>query len=234
VSPTANGRFWRWYAKVYDLIWDSTLTAALCERAFGDLPTRRTAVDLGCGTGLTSRPLTDAGCEVVGVDLSADMLAIAERSGRVARTMLGDAASTGLPPHAFDIVVACNLLHLHPDPNAVLAEMSRLAAPGGAIVCSWPSNRASLTGTFVREVRSGRPVMDAGRALALRTAVGIGGLLTRARLHPSGVVDAAVSQWARACGATRVAWQEVMSSAVVAVFRTMPMPQPLGRATAPS
>lgn len=37
----------------------------------------RTIVDLGCGTGNIALPLAERGCHVVGIDLSADMLAIA-------------------------------------------------------------------------------------------------------------------------------------------------------------
>lgn len=39
----------------------------------------RTVVDLGCGTGSITIPLVNAGFEVTGIDLSADMLAVARR-----------------------------------------------------------------------------------------------------------------------------------------------------------
>src|SRR5215831_1554392 len=36
-------------------------------------------VDLGCGSGLWARRLTDAGYSVLGIDLSADMIALARK-----------------------------------------------------------------------------------------------------------------------------------------------------------
>ena len=39
----------------------------------------KTVVDLGCGTGSITIPLVNAGFEVIGIDLSADMLAVARR-----------------------------------------------------------------------------------------------------------------------------------------------------------
>src|SRR3712207_2138476 len=43
----------------------------------GALPAPGRVVELGCGSGISTRLLAEAGHEVVGVDLSADLLAIA-------------------------------------------------------------------------------------------------------------------------------------------------------------
>ncbi|MER6125399.1 class I SAM-dependent methyltransferase [Streptomyces sp. NPDC001795] len=51
---------------------------AAVEWLIGSLPTGSRVLDLGCGTGLpTARRLTEAGFEVVGVDLSGGMVALA-------------------------------------------------------------------------------------------------------------------------------------------------------------
>jgi trans-aconitate methyltransferase len=51
--------FWRWYAAVYDLIWDSDSVAAVYESLLDELPQSGVAVDLGCGTGLSRAALVE-------------------------------------------------------------------------------------------------------------------------------------------------------------------------------
>jgi SAM-dependent methyltransferase len=46
---------------------------------------RGTIVDLGCGSGILAREMTDAGYDVLGIDLSSAMLALARRRAPVAR-----------------------------------------------------------------------------------------------------------------------------------------------------
>jgi SAM-dependent methyltransferase len=57
-------------------------------------------VDLGCGSGIWARALVDAGFEVVGVDVSADMLAIARERAPEARFVHASLLDAELPPCA--------------------------------------------------------------------------------------------------------------------------------------
>lgn len=54
-------------------------------------------VDLGCGSGIWARELADAGYDVLGIDLSEDMLAIASRRVPEARFMRASAFDADLP-----------------------------------------------------------------------------------------------------------------------------------------
>jgi ubiquinone/menaquinone biosynthesis C-methylase UbiE len=56
---------------------DYRLWAALCEKLFSDL-NGKTILDLACGTGRLSFMLADRGFEVIGADISCEMLAVAE------------------------------------------------------------------------------------------------------------------------------------------------------------
>lgn len=195
--------FWGAYALVYDLIWDSPLTRATGERvcraaarARGAAP--REAVDLGCGTGLAARALSEAGSSVAGVDASAAMLARASRRRRLARAVRADAAATGLPAASADAVVASNLLHLHPDPAAVLDEARRVLRPGGVVACAWPAHDLTTAGLLAADLRSGRSLLRSVLALAVREAVDVAGALARARRWTGAEVAALVGDWARA------------------------------------
>ena len=55
-------------------------------------------IDLGCGTGILARRLTDAGYEVQGVDLSADMLRIARSHAPRAKFVRGSLFDAELRP----------------------------------------------------------------------------------------------------------------------------------------
>jgi SAM-dependent methyltransferase len=69
-------------ARIHDEGYGDFARAAACELQ-RRLPPGGRVVELGCGTGISSEILTNAGYDVLGVDLSADMLAIArERAPR--------------------------------------------------------------------------------------------------------------------------------------------------------
>jgi SAM-dependent methyltransferase len=97
------------------------------------------AIDLGCGPSGILELLCDrvgpAG-RVVGLDLDPDLLALARGFAREhglanVEIMEGDARRTGFPASSFDLVHARTLLVNLPDPATVVAEMARLAKPGG-------------------------------------------------------------------------------------------------------
>ncbi|MEU5085280.1 class I SAM-dependent methyltransferase [Streptomyces sp. NPDC021356] len=102
------------------------------------LPAGARVLDLGCGTGVpTARRLTRAGLDVVGVDLSAGMLALARARVPGARFHQADIADIG--PHGpvglgrFDAVAAFfSLLMLgRAEIPAALASVRELLAPKG-------------------------------------------------------------------------------------------------------
>jgi ubiquinone/menaquinone biosynthesis C-methylase UbiE len=97
------------------------------------------AIDIGCGPHgvldlLAERVLP--GGRVVGLDSDPTHVAMAaalarERGWDGVEVFVGDARHTGLPDGGFDLVHARTVLVTVPDPVPVLAEMVRLARPGG-------------------------------------------------------------------------------------------------------
>ena len=98
-------------------------------------------VDLGSGTGLSSRWAAGWAASVVGVEPSDDMRRVAEsRAPANCRFVAAFAHRTGLPAASADLVLAVQAFHWM-DPGPTLDEVARLLRPGGvfaAVDCDWP------------------------------------------------------------------------------------------------
>ena len=100
------------------------------------------ALDLCCGTGDLALELVQRGAEVVGLDFSGAMLEIAEkRRLKTLKSQIsnlkfiqGDAQQIPFPDHSFDIVTVGYGLRNLTNWEAGLAEMYRVAKPGGRLV----------------------------------------------------------------------------------------------------
>jgi demethylmenaquinone methyltransferase/2-methoxy-6-polyprenyl-1,4-benzoquinol methylase len=92
-------------------------------------------LDVATGTGAVARELVRAtGCRVVGVDLSADMLAEARRRVPARVELLqGTAEQLPFPDASFDALTFTYLLRYVDDPAATLRELARVVRPGGTI-----------------------------------------------------------------------------------------------------
>jgi SAM-dependent methyltransferase len=98
-------------------------------------------VDLGSGTGLSTRWAASWAAEVVGIEPSDEMRAEASRQPLTNVTYRpGVSHATGLPSASADIVTAVQAMHwMEPEPT--LAEVARLLRPGGVfavIDADWP------------------------------------------------------------------------------------------------
>ncbi len=78
------------------------LPAILAEHVHG-----KAAIDFGCGTGRSTRFLRRLGFDTVGVDISAEMIAMARRlDPDGAYVLIDDGDLSGLDRHAYDLALA--------------------------------------------------------------------------------------------------------------------------------
>lgn len=100
------------------------------------------AIDVGCGGGLLSEAMAQAGARVVGVDLSPELLEVAKLHALGAE-LTGveyqlQSAEEMAKTHAeqFDLVTCMEMLEHVPDPESVLDACVKLLKPGGLLVLS--------------------------------------------------------------------------------------------------
>jgi len=125
-------------------------SAALLDRV--GLGPGQDAIDLGCGPrgilDLLAERVAPGG-HVAGLDADPAHVAMArqftaQRGLGNVEIVAADARCTGLPPGSFDLVHARTLLVNVPEPADVLAEMVRLARPGGWVASLEPDVESAL------------------------------------------------------------------------------------------
>lgn len=107
---------------------------------FADLAGKR-VVDVGCGGGILTEGLAQQGAEALGIDLSPELVDIAELHS----------LDTGVPAQyrmvsaehladeqagAFDHVTCMEMLEHVPDPGSIIASCAKLVKPGGMVFFS--------------------------------------------------------------------------------------------------
>ncbi|WP_309399754.1 class I SAM-dependent methyltransferase [Cerasicoccus maritimus] len=105
-------------------------------------PVPELVVDLGCGTGLSTRYWSDRASCVIGVEPTESMRRQAEAACQDSKLRYLDrfAHDTGLVGESADIVVAVQAMHWL-EPVSTLAEVARILRPGGVFAVvdySWP------------------------------------------------------------------------------------------------
>jgi len=105
--------------------------AWVCSQASGEV------LEVAVGTGRNFSFYPD-GVRLTGIELSAEMLAIARRRaaevGLQAELLQGDAQALEFPDAAFDTVVCTFSLCSIPDDRKAVAEMKRVLRPGGKLL----------------------------------------------------------------------------------------------------
>jgi SAM-dependent methyltransferase len=158
----AQGAFWAAEADRFDRSvarYDAPFLAAA-----GLRPDDR-VLDVGCGTGRTTREAARRAASALGVDLSAAMLDVARRRAAAeglsnVRFVQADAQVSAFPPEGFDVAVSRTGAMFFADPVAALANVGRALPPGGRLVLLvWQALEANEWMTeILGALTAGRPL----------------------------------------------------------------------------
>jgi 2-polyprenyl-3-methyl-5-hydroxy-6-metoxy-1,4-benzoquinol methylase len=135
---------WDQAADTFDNEPDHGLRDPLVRQAWTELlsmwqpRTKAIILDIGCGTGSLSVVLAGLGHEVIGIDLSPRMIALAREkataAGHAIEFHVMDAAAPPLEPNFFDVIVCRHLLWTLHNPEMVLQRWVNLLKPKGRLV----------------------------------------------------------------------------------------------------
>jgi ubiquinone/menaquinone biosynthesis C-methylase UbiE len=110
-------------------------------------------LEVGIGTGRISIPLAAAGVRVVGVDVSARMVARLHEKRPALPVALADALMLPFRPGIFDAVLFVHLLHLVPDAFAAVRAARGVARAGGVLLLGRTDYAESGRGAAFRLMR---------------------------------------------------------------------------------
>jgi 2-polyprenyl-6-hydroxyphenyl methylase/3-demethylubiquinone-9 3-methyltransferase len=101
----------------------------------------RAVLDVGCGGGILAEAMARRGARVLGIDLAAGALEVAElhaldQGVKLDYRRISAEALAGEKPGAFDVVTCMEMLEHVPDPEPVLRALAGLARPGGHVFIS--------------------------------------------------------------------------------------------------
>jgi SAM-dependent methyltransferase len=114
-------------------------------------------LDLGCGDGTTALPAAQRGADVLGVDISRNLVDAGNQRAEAAglknlRFRQGDATDLNeVASHSFDLVVSIFGAMFAPKPFDVAREMVRVTKPGGRIVMgNWIPNDPTFVAQLLK------------------------------------------------------------------------------------
>ena len=109
-----------------------------------DVPTEAKILEYGCGTGRFLPTVREKGHRLVGVDVSSNMLLLAEK--RLHMKMITDidlklidGKTIPFADNSFDAIYSILVVNLVPDFNKLFIEISRVLKPGGTFIFNVPN-----------------------------------------------------------------------------------------------
>ena len=109
-------------------------------QSYADIAGKR-IVDVGCGGGILTEGLAKQGADVLGIDLSQELIDIADLHGLEAGVSahyqkISAEALADQQPESFDHLTCMEMLEHVPDPGSIISACATLVKPGGMVFFS--------------------------------------------------------------------------------------------------
>ena len=92
-------------------------------------------LDIGCGGGVLAEEFARLGCQVTGIDIAPESIAVARAHARTQDLLIdyqtGSAAQLSFDGSSFEVVSCCDVLEHIPDWEGVIVEVERVLKVGG-------------------------------------------------------------------------------------------------------
>lgn len=134
--------FWNGFAKYYDRFMSriyQTQYKDILKMMDDELGKEKTVLEIGTGTGDIAINISSKAKKVIACDLSPHMIELAKEKARAKQIdnitfSVQDAYSLDIPDNSFDVVVACNMLHVVREPKKVLSSIKRVLKQDGVVI----------------------------------------------------------------------------------------------------
>lgn len=100
---------------------------------------KKEILDLGCGGGNFTTRLKALGFNVVGLDISLDLIKVNRQSNKDTKFICGDAEFLPFYDASFDIILVAFLLHHFKKHEHIVSEIFRVLKKGGKVLCVEPN-----------------------------------------------------------------------------------------------
>ena len=126
------------YGPAFSRIYQAHWNAKMCQIA--ELEAGARVLDLGCGTGILFPALVDSGYEVLGLDLSYEMLIASCANSLKVDRVCADGGHIPAASDTFDAVFCRGSIHHFPSLDVGFREIARVLRKGGCLIFSEPSD----------------------------------------------------------------------------------------------
>jgi len=120
---------------------------------FGENLSHIHLLDIGCGGGVLAEEFARLGCQVTGIDIAEESLAVARAHARTQGLLIdyqtGSATELSFDGSSFEIVSCCDVLEHIPEWEQVIAEVSRVLKPGGLFLFDTINRTSKSKSTFI-------------------------------------------------------------------------------------
>jgi len=108
-------------------------------------------LEIGCGAGTMTSYLSSFGHDVIGTDVSKELLNYAKKTHQKCTFKFMSGNKIDFPDNSFDRVVSFDVLEHIPDTNMHLSEVYRILKPGGYYLFQTPNKLTNLPYCIVKD-----------------------------------------------------------------------------------